>query len=172
MQSSDDFMESSIDCMASRNFWLSAAISSNLARTDIVARPPYIFSVAPAEANVVNFRNKVALKRDTVWSIPVIGSSAAYTRTRTKSCSSISLHQLPRLILLHWNIWRETSSLLLRYVEWRELKAGPKCLISKVWCKAWCSAIMILTWSTAVSWKTANYQWLQCSLTCQILSHI
>lgn len=158
--------------IASQNAWLSADISVNLVWTDFVVHLPYVSSAAMAGANEVHFWNKVALKCDTVWSIPNIGSSVACTHAHARCCSSISFHPQPRFILLRWNISRETSALFLGYVGRRELKVWQKRLGSKDWYKHWCSATIIVTWSTAERWQVTNYHQMQCWLKCYTLSHI
>lgn len=133
--------------MASWKFGMSAVILSNLTQSDSAVRPPYVFWAAQVGVSEANFWNKVAWKRDTVWSIYVIWSSMTCTHALAKCCSSVLLHSLPHLMVL-------VASLISR-TTWAEGIA--KKFGNKVWCrpwhKPWCSAIIMATWETTVPWR-------------------
>lgn len=65
----------------------------------ILCGPPYFFSCASLGETSSNFSNILDLNRPSVWSIPVTGSSLAYTHTCTRCASSVSVQPYPRDML-------------------------------------------------------------------------
>lgn len=98
---------------ASRNFWMSAATSSNLTLTDVGERPLYDLLEHPCAAKDFYFSNIVSLKPVAVWSTHAMASSDAYTTPR-KVCQ---LHVRPLNASSHQTVRKMQSSTLFVCLE-------------------------------------------------------